>query len=130
MASDGNGARRATADFRRICRVAVGTARLTAAIAAAGIGCEAAAPPRSVRVPPGSDHVRAGVNRAFALTADRDGTAYVWNDDEQSLIYKGAVKSGQEVIVDPKENVVKIDGKPVSNGKLLMGASYQIWLNK
>jgi hypothetical protein len=83
---------------------------------------------RSAKVP--SDATTLGKAQAepFTWYADRTGTLYVVDAPNDVVIYRGPVRTGQTVVVDPQVKRITVDGREVSQGKLVTGHRNDIYL--
>lgn len=63
------------------------------------------------------------------FTAPEDGTVYVYNRSTKKMIYSGALKRGQAMELDPKADVLRIDGRTVQETGLRELNEYQVWFD-
>src|SRR6185369_1839791 len=59
--------------------------------------------------------------------ADDDGTFYVYDVSKEFVRYSGPVRRGQEVIVQPGDDIVYVDGRSVSHENLRRDARHQVY---
>lgn len=50
-------------------------------------------------------------NERLAYAAPHDGTVYLYDVGNDQIIYSGAVREGDEVVLDPKENKLTVAGR-------------------
>jgi hypothetical protein len=62
-------------------------------------------------------------------TADDSGTFYVYDVDKDFVRYQGPVRRGQEIIVQPGDDIVYVDGRAVSHENLRKDARHQVWFS-
>jgi len=61
--------------------------------------------------------------------ANDSGTFYVYDVSKEFVRYSGPVRRGQEIIVQPGDDIVYVDGKIVQHNNLRRDARHQLWLN-
>ena len=52
-------------------------------------------------------------DRDLTFRADRDGTVYVYNHNDDQILYSGKVERGQTISVDTERDRIELDGRPV-----------------
>ncbi len=92
-------------------------AMLGAAVAVGGWGCAAEHP----SLVPATAQVVTSGQRQLSYTAPHDGMVYVYNVDNDKLLYSGPVKEGQAVVVDRQANRIMLDGRVLMNKDLGTG---------
>src|SRR5918993_219371 len=55
--------------------------------------------------------VEEGVGRTLRYEADRDGRVYVYDEDDDRVVYSGNVYRGEDFVVDPDADVLSVNGK-------------------
>ena len=107
--------------------VAAVVAAVAGAAMVAGVnGCQQQQ--RSTKVPQDAMSVGRAQSAPFSWTADRTGTLYVVDVPEDNIVYRGPLRTGQMVTVDPQVNRITVDGRPVAEGKLKSGHRNDIYL--
>ena len=108
-------------------RAVLATALATgAAVMAGAAGCQQQK--RSTQVPQGSTPVGRATAQPLTWTADRTGTVYVVDAPDDTVVYRGTVRTGQMLVVDPQVNRVSVDGRVVSQGKFKSGHRNDVYL--
>ena len=108
--------------------LAVALAAGAATMAGAG-GCQQQQK-QSTKVPQGAKQVAQVQAQPLTWTADRTGTIYVVDVPDDTLIYRGTVRTGQMLVVDPQVKRVSIDGRTVSEGKFKSGHRNAVYLQQ
>jgi hypothetical protein len=78
------------------------------------------------RLPRSAERVREGYEK-IRWTADMAGTVYVYDVDNDLVAWGGNIKRGQEVVVDPKRDGVRIDETNVFQENLYERALHRIY---
>jgi hypothetical protein len=101
---------------------------LAAGVVMAGVGgCQQQK--RSSKVPSGAMTVGKAQMAPWTWYADRTGTLYVVDMPDDQVIYRGPVRTGQTVVVDPQVKRITIEGREVSpQGKFVNGHRNDIYL--
>jgi hypothetical protein len=60
---------------------------------------------------------------------DRNGTLYVWDADENRLIWSGHVDRNQRFTLDPSGNIVSLDGQRVVDRSMSPQHSYKLYFD-
>jgi hypothetical protein len=81
---------------------------------------------RPNRIPRWSDIV-ADKDGKIRWTADLDGTIYVYDKDKDFIRYSGPIRRGQELIVQPGDDLIYVDQKIVSHENLRRDAHHQVF---
>lgn len=116
--------------MRQFSRRAFVAAAVTVAVGAvvAGVGgCQQQR--RSAKVPADAMTVGRAQAEPWTWYADRTGTLYVIDKPDDAVIYRGPVRTGQVVVVDPQVKRITVDGREVSQGKLVSGHRNDIYLH-
>jgi hypothetical protein len=86
---------------------------------------------RGARVPRGvpADAVKVeeGVGDPLRYEADREGRVYVYDEDDDAVVYKGTLYRGEEFVVDPEADVLSAGGKRVGDVNLRAGHRYRLY---
>ena len=84
---------------------------------------------RSSKVPAEAMTVGKAQMAPWTWYADRTGTLYVVDMPEDKVVYRGPVRTGQTVVVDPQVKRITIEGREVSpQGKFVNGHRNDIYL--
>jgi hypothetical protein len=81
---------------------------------------------RPNRIPRWSDIV-ADKDGKIRWTADLDGTIYVYDTGKDFIRYSGPIRRGQELIVQPGDDLIYVDQKIVSHENLRRDAHHQVF---
>ncbi|MDB5288787.1 MAG: hypothetical protein JWL69_28 [Phycisphaerales bacterium] len=60
---------------------------------------------------------------------DRNGTLYVWDADENRLIWSGRIDRNQRFTLDPSGNIVSLDGQRVVDRSMSPQHSYKLYFD-
>ena len=85
-------------------------------VIAGATGCQPQG--RSTKVPGAAMPVGQAQAQPLTWMADRTGTLYVVDVPADTVVYRGPIRTGQTLVVDPQVNRISIDGRMVSEGKL------------
>jgi hypothetical protein len=89
-------------------------------------GCAAEVHPKDV--PSAASLSSEGTGR-LAFTAPTAGTAYVYDNTNDKMIYSGPLTAGQRLSIDPKNDRVDIGDRKVSEQTLHTGNNYRIYFD-
>lgn len=81
---------------------------------------------RPRRIPRNADIVRDGVDK-LKWTADLDGEIYVYDTRDERVVYTGAIRRNQELVVAPGDDKIYIAEKVVFSEDLRRDARHQIY---
>jgi len=74
------------------------------------------------------DAVRVDQGRArLHYTADRDGHIYLFDENDDRVIYSGKIQKGQDFIVEPDREVMLLNGKSFDDVRLRSGDHYRVY---
>ena len=76
---------------------------------------------------PGSAQMVSSGNSNLMYMAPSDGNVYVYDHNNNHLIWSGRVMKGQNVAVDPHKNQVVVNGNVVSDRTLAVGSENNIY---
>jgi hypothetical protein len=76
---------------------------------------------------PSSANLKAEGNQKVTWTAPQHGTVYVYDDNNQHLLYSGEVHRGDTLSIDPDNNWIKIGDRKVSENRLDRGRNHRIF---
>lgn len=88
------------------------------------IGCSSE--PRAEQIPPNARMAIQG-DRQLAYTAPRAGEIFVYDSDDDTLLYSGKVEKGQVVSVDPEEDKIMLDNQLVVEKDIHAGNRHRIY---
>ncbi|HEV2295388.1 MAG TPA: hypothetical protein VGR35_16175 [Tepidisphaeraceae bacterium] len=93
-------------------------------VGAGVVGCSS--DPKVEQVPANARMEMQG-DRQLAYTAQRNGEIYVYDFDDETLLYRGKVEKGQVVTVDPDEDKIMIDNKLALEKDIHAGNRHRIY---
>ena len=67
-------------------------------------------------------------SKRINYTARQDGTVYVVDDWYNRLVYKGPLRQGQQVVVDPGAGTLTVGGKDVAGGRKLTDTDHSLYV--
>ena len=67
-------------------------------------------------------------SKRIDYTARGDATVYVVDDWYNRLVYKGPVRQGERVVVDPGAGTLTVAGKDVAGGRKLTDADHSLYV--
>ena len=88
------------------------------------VGCSSE--PRAEQVPPNAQLLVQG-DQMLNYTATQDGTVYVYDASDNTLLYSGDIKRNQSVSIDPDKDKVMIDGKLALEKDIHAGNRHRIY---
>ena len=98
------------------------------ALWAVAAGC---APERPESVPADAQSVaKQSGHNPINFTAPHDGMVYVYDRSANQMLYTGRVERGDTLELDPRKDVVRLDGKPVLEKSLRDLNEYQVWFDE
>lgn len=80
-----------------------------------------AIPRRALRIDPGRGTAE------MTYKARRDGTLYVYDVDDDQIVWQGTLRDGERFILDPTDGVALIDGKAVLERDLRPRHAYRLY---
>ena len=86
-------------------------------------GCES---DRMSNIPP-SATVSSSGNMQLTFTAPQPGTVWVYDVNNDRIVYSGSVAPNQSVVVDPTTNQITVDGRVVFDKGLNSGDQHRIY---
>jgi len=96
-------------------------------IGAGIVGCSSE--PKAEQVPPGAQLLVQG-DQQLSYSAQRDGTIYVYDANDRTLIYSGQIEKGQTIAIDPDEDKVMVDNKLVLEKDIHAGNRHRIYFQE
>ena len=96
-------------------------------IGAGIVGCSSE--PKAEQVPPGAQLLVQG-DQQLSYSAQRDGTIYVYDANDRTLIYSGQIEKGQTIAIDPDEDKVMVDNKLVLEKDIHAGNRHRIYFKE
>ena len=79
------------------------------------------------QIPRDAVKVEEGVGDALRYEAERDGRVYVYDEDDDAVVYKGTLERGEEFVVDPEADVLSADGRRVGDVNLRAAHRYRLY---
>jgi hypothetical protein len=96
-------------------------------IGAGVVGCSSE--PKAEQVPAGAQLLVQG-DQQLSYSAQRDGTIYVYDANDRTLIYSGQIEKGQTIAIDPDEDRVMVDNKLVLEKDIHAGNRHRIYFQE
>src|SRR5438552_11732861 len=81
---------------------------------------------RSLGIPTGAVQVDEGTDR-LTYTPRRSGTVYVYDVDDDRLVYQGRVRDGDRLTIDPETNRLELNGRQVVDRDLKRKDRHRIY---
>jgi hypothetical protein len=81
---------------------------------------------RPNRIPRGADAVREGYDK-LKWTADLNGRYYVYDVTNDRIVYDATVARGQELVLDPRKDLLAVNGGTLSVGDIKKDAFHRIY---
>jgi hypothetical protein len=97
------------------------------AVIAAPLAFAPGCAPERHEVVPSSAILGAEGNQRLTFTSDGPGTIYIVDQSDDKLLYSGHVTSRRQVVVDPEENQITVDGQLVQDKSLRPGHNRKIF---
>lgn len=80
-------------------------------------------------IPPTATPRSEGNGNVVSYTSDTSGFAYVWDQNDQKLVWSGKVERGDNVAVDSQKNEVRVNLRVVHNNGVPGGHTYRIYFD-
>ena len=93
-------------------------------IGAGVVGCSSE--PKAEQVPAGAQLLVQG-DQQLSYSAQRDGTVYVYDANDRTLLYSGQIEKGQTIAIDPDEDKVMVDNRLVLEKDIHAGNRHRIY---
>ena len=71
--------------------------------------------------------VEEGVGGTLRYEADRDGRVYVYDEDDDRVVYSGNLYRGEDFVVDPDSDVLSVSGKRLGDVNLRAQHRYRLY---
>jgi hypothetical protein len=81
---------------------------------------------RPNRIPRSADVVREGYDK-LKWTADMDGRFYVYDVTNDRIVYDAPVSRGQELVLDPRKDLLAVNGGTLSAGDIKKDGFHRIY---
>lgn len=78
-------------------------------------------------IPRDAVKVEEGVGEALRYEPDRDGRVYVYDEDDDRVVYSGNLYRGEQFIVDPESDVLSAGGKRLDDVNLRAQHRYRLY---
>ena len=79
------------------------------------------------QIPREAVKVEEGVGESLRYDADRDGRVYVYDEDDDRVVYSGNLYRGEEFVVDPDSDVLSAGGKRLGDVNLRAKHRYRLY---
>ncbi len=99
---------------------------LAPAAVGAVLFCGGCASSSGMRAIPASADITASGNNKLSYTFPRDGMVYVYDKNDDSVLYSGRVLGRDEVLVDPDANQIRINNRVVHESGVDRGHQVQV----
>jgi len=84
---------------------------------------------RELSVPKKSQVVASG-NGDLSYKAGRDGTVYVYDEDDDTTLFRQRIREGQRFTLSPQQNLATLDGKKVYNDDLKKKHQHRLYFER
>ena len=81
-------------------------------------------------IPTTANRVDEGGGKRLTYTAGRDGTLYVYDADDDRVIYSGGVRSDERFAMDPANNRATVNGRTVLGATLKPNHRYRLYFDR
>ena len=78
-------------------------------------------------IPRDATQVREGEGRAIRYEATRDGRVYVYDEDDDRVVYTGKLYRGEEFVADPDRDLLAVNGKRLDDVNLRSAHRYRVY---
>jgi hypothetical protein len=78
-------------------------------------------------IPRDAVKVEEGVGDTLRYEADRDGRVYVYDEDDDRVVYSGNLYRGEDFLVDPDSDVLSVNGKRLGDVNLRAQHRYRVY---
>jgi hypothetical protein len=80
-------------------------------------------------IPRDATQVREGEGRTIRYEATRDGRVYVYDEDDDRVVYSGKLFRGENFVADPDRDVLSVNGKRLDDINLRSAHRYRIYFD-
>ena len=78
-------------------------------------------------IPRDAVKVEEGVGDRLRYEADRDGRVFLYDQDDDRVVYSGNVYRGEDLVVDPDNDVLSVNGKRLGDVNLRTKHRYRLY---
>jgi hypothetical protein len=78
-------------------------------------------------IPRDAVRVEQGVGETLRYDADRDGRIYVYDQDDDRVVYQGKLYGGEDFVIDPDRDVLSVNGKRLDDINLRAKHRYRLY---
>lgn len=78
-------------------------------------------------VPRDAVKVEEGVGDTLRYEADRNGRVFVYDEDDDRVVYAGNIYRGEDFVVDPDKDVLSVNGKRLGDVNLRAQHRYRVY---
>ena|SRR5687767_3134955 len=78
-------------------------------------------------IPRDAVRVEEGVGDVLRYEAERDGRVYVYDEDDDRVVYSGKVYRGEDFVADPDRDVLSVNGKRLDDVNLRAKHRYRVY---
>jgi hypothetical protein len=78
-------------------------------------------------IPANAKPVREGEGRVIRYEAPTDGRVYVYDEDDDRVVYSGKLYRGEDFVADPDRDILKVNDKRLDDINLRAAHRYRIY---
>ena len=78
-------------------------------------------------IPRDAVRVEQGTGKALRYEAERDGRVYVYDEDDDRVVYTGKLYRGEEFVADPDRDLLAVNGKRLDDVNLRSAHRYRVY---
>ena len=71
--------------------------------------------------------VEQGTGKTLRYDAERDGRVYVYDEDDDRVVYTGRLYRGEEFVADPDRDLLAVNGKRLDDVNLRSAHRYRVY---
>jgi hypothetical protein len=81
-------------------------------------------------IPRDAVRVEEGVGQTLRYEAERDGRVYVYDEDDDRVVYSGKLYRGEDFVADPDRDVLSVNGKRLNDVNLRAKHRYRVYFGR
>jgi hypothetical protein len=78
-------------------------------------------------IPRDAVRVEQGTGKTLRYEAERDGRVFVYDEDDDRVVYTGKLYKGEEFIADPDRDLLAVNGKRLDDVNLRSAHRYRVY---
>jgi len=78
-------------------------------------------------IPRDAVRVEQGTGKTLRYDAERDGRVYVYDEDDDRVVYQGKLYRGEEFVADPDRDLLAVNGKRLDDVNLRSSHRYRVY---